>query len=1037
MKTATVTQRMCVRYATAFILACIGIAQIYAIEIAKPYSENVPRVHGFIKNNGQWPEHVLFGVRQRGANVWITTQGVTVDEYSIEGSLRKGRVQEEAFTGSARQSMQSCIMNSGSASTSVVFCKGTSTIITQSYAGIRCADVVPGVDAIYAIDQDGRVQRTLQATSPSKLQQLRTRIYGSAHEHVQEITPSTSIVYGAYIGGPQADVLAGIEILTNGEVVVTGSTTELSFPTTLGGYKNAVKGGIDAFIMRCDAKLQRVLTYTYYGGTSDDRVRDITVDASNNVYICGETTSNDLPTSNSATSRTYKTGIDAFAAKFDSTLTKLLTGFYHGGNRDDVARGIAVDDNGTIVIAGSTTSTVNLPNTMPATAALSWTFYPMMGNPEPITVTITSGRTNTGSTDGFVATFSGSGIMQQSRYYGKEGVDYFTAVAFDKSSNVYLTGSTTSTNFETVPVANAKWSGRLPYDRTYNGGTTDAFVVKFNSNLTYSQTDGITFSTFLGGNKDEEARSIEVDALGRIYITGVTTSTNLPAIGTLATLNMGLKDAFYAQFGADGGDITGCTYFGGSGNDELIGARLVPNSSNVLIYGSTQSADFPLEGQGARSERVGATDGFLSVINLGALSYSTLVVGSQTDTVVGAIADKLGDPFYAVNTTSNDLRTHDSSFAKTSEGLSGYVAKLAFGILELSSPTGGETVCVGGTRSISWSALGMADTTKFRIEYSPAGTGTWKDVVKSVGGRSYSWKVPALPNGPYVLRVSTIHGHVSELITPFTVSNPPSITSQPKNASACPGQPVTLSVSASGSGLKFQWRRAGVNIPNATDSTYTIASLDATSLGKYDCLVSGLCTPNATSQSATVSSATPTEITKQPQTNVTVTTGSPFTLSITAGGSDLTYQWFKNGSAITGATTAQYTVASAAKSDEGLYTCEVTGGCGKVTSSAATVVVEGGTSVDDDNLNGAAVRVLGPQPSSDNVSLFIELSAGEHVSLRMMDMRSNVVVTQEAGMLAAGQHTLSVPVSTCAAGCYILEVQMGPVRTQRSIIIQR
>lgn len=992
-----------------------------------------PNIVGFIKNSGQWPSNVLYCARLNNADVWITASGTVTDAYSIAETGRIGRVVSEMFVQGDCAAVKEYRRRSTS---NVTFMRGSDAYATYVVDSIEFADVVPGVTIKYSTTTEAEVVRSIYAQDAKSLAQLRIQVMGSSGQTRFEVTPPTSTVYGAFIGGPQADVVSAVELLTNSEVVVAGSTTELSFPTTLGAYSKTVKGSIDAFILRCDAKLQRVLSYTYFGGSSDERIRAMTVDAANNVYVCGETTSNDMPTTNSATNRTYKIGIDAFVAKFDSTLTKLLTGFYHGGNRDDIARGIAVDDNGIIVVAGSTTSTVNLPNTMPATAALTWTYYPMMGNPEPISVPITSGRTNSGLTDGFVATFTGSGIMQQSRYFGKEGTDFFTAVAFDKSSNVYLTGSTTSTNFETVPVANSKWSGRLPYDRTYNGGASDAFVVRFNSNLTYSQTDGETFSTFLGGNRDEEARSIQVDALGRIYITGVTTSTNLPAIGTLATNNVGKRDAFYAQFGADGGDITGCTYFGGAGDDELIGARLIPNSSNIVLFGTTESTDFPIEGQGARSERVGATDGFLSVISLGSLNYSTLVVGSQTDTVVGAVTDRLSDLFFAANTTSSDLRTHDSSFARNTAGHSGYVAKLAYGVLEINSPAGGETVCVGGSRSISWSALGMADTTKFKIEYSLAGSNGWKEIIKSVGGRSYSWKVPSLPNGQYVIRISTIHGHVSELLTPFSVSNPPSIVAQPKNVSACLGQPVTLSVEASGSGLKYQWRKAGVNIPAATEQTFTIASLDAAALARYECVVTGSCAPSVTSQSATVSAASPTEITKQPQSNVTVDPGTPITLTVIASGTNLTYQWLRNNQPIQGATAASYSVTSAAKSDEGVYVCEVSGGCGKVISSTSTVVVSGGTSVDDDVLQQSSVGIIGPQPASEMLYVQMRLNATHEVSARMLDLRSHSVASQDLGTLPSGQHTFAMPIRSCAPGCYIVEFKIGPEVIRYPVIVQ-
>ena len=1024
-----------------FVVRCLVVGMLatswLALHVRVSATQHTnPALIGMIQNKGQWPDHVLFAVRQNGADVWITRSGVVCDQYTVSNGMRTGVITHDIFSNVQFRAESADVVKAAD-NPIVTFCKAEMLTVCEVYQTVKFQNVVPGVNVSYSIGADNRLVRTIIASDHDALQRVRISTIGAAQNNVLDVTPPTSFVYGAYIGGSQADVMSCVDIMPNTDIVVAGSTTELSFPTTLGAYRNSVKGGIDCFVMRCNAKLQRVLSYTYFGGTTDEMVRALTVDANSNIYICGETNSSDLPTTNSATSRTYKVGLDAFVARFDSSLTKLLTGFYHGGNRDDIARGIAVDDNGTIVIAGSTTSTVNLPNTMPATAALTWTYYPAMGNPEPISIPITSGRTNSGTTDGFVATFTSSGIMQQSRYFGKEGADFFTAVAFDKSGNVYLTGSTTSTNFETVPVANAKWSGRLPYDRTYNGGVSDAFIVKFNQNLTYSQTDGETFSTFLGGNKDEEARSIQVDALGRIYIAGVTTSTNMPAIGTLSTLNAGKKDAFYAQFGSDGGDITGCTYFGGAGNDELISARIVPNSSNILLVGTTESTDFPMEGQGANNERTGATDGFLSVINLGTVAFSTLIGGNQADTVVGAVSDRIGNPFFVMNSTSNDLPIHDSSFQTTAAGHTGYIGKLAFGTLELASPSGGETICAGSSRSISWSCLGMPDTTKFKIEYSVAGSGSWKEVVRSVGGRSYSWKVPVLPNGMYVVRISTIYGHVSELTTPFMISNPPSIVGQPKNASACLGQSVSISVSASGAGVRYQWRKQGVNIAGATDSVYTISSLDANALGRYDCVVSGTCSPSVTSQQVTIAQATKTDITVQPVANTAIDMGKPFSLSVTATGSDLTYQWSKNNVLLPGATSSTYNVASAVKADEGIYTCEVTGGCGKITSSSATVVVQGGTSVDDAEMHNDQVQVVGPQPASIELNILVSLMQGSSVIARFMDLRSECVFAHDAGTLPAGLHSITVPVAGMLSGVYAVDIEIGGTHIRRSVIIQR
>lgn len=78
-------------------------------------------------------------------------------------------------------------------------------------------------------------------------------------------------------------------------------------------------------------------------------------------------------------------------------------------------------------------------------------------------------------------------------------------------------------------------------------------------------------------------------------------------------------------------------------------------------------------------------------------------------------------------------------------------------------------------------------------------------------------------------------------------------------------------------------------------------------------------------------------ITAQPQ-NASTTTDGSVTLSVTATGTDLSYQWRRNGTAITGATSSSYTLSAASYTDNGAqYTVVVSNAGGSVTSSAATV----------------------------------------------------------------------------------------------------
>ncbi|MBK7576211.1 MAG: immunoglobulin domain-containing protein [Ignavibacteria bacterium] len=92
------------------------------------------------------------------------------------------------------------------------------------------------------------------------------------------------------------------------------------------------------------------------------------------------------------------------------------------------------------------------------------------------------------------------------------------------------------------------------------------------------------------------------------------------------------------------------------------------------------------------------------------------------------------------------------------------------------------------------------------------------------------------------------------------------------------------------------------------------------------------------SQAAVVTIAPSTTITTQPVSQVVVQ-NTTLRLAVQATGGGLTYQWQKNGDPIPGATRSEYSVLAAALSDAGKYRCEVTGGCGTVTSDEIVVDV--------------------------------------------------------------------------------------------------
>jgi len=118
----------------------------------------------------------------------------------------------------------------------------------------------------------------------------------------------------------------------------------------------------------------------------------------------------------------------------------------------------------------------------------------------------------------------------------------------------------------------------------------------------------------------------------------------------------------------------------------------------------------------------------------------------------------------------------------------------------------------------------------------------------------------------------------------------PAITVQPTPATQtiCPGYTVTYSVTATGAGLTYQWRKNGVNMVNggnisgATSSTLTLTSVTAADAGTYTVVVSGTCPPSVTSNPAVLIIGTLPTITTQPAATTTVCQRYSTTISVVA-----------------------------------------------------------------------------------------------------------------------------------------------------------
>src|SRR5947208_1689619 len=191
----------------------------------------------------------------------------------------------------------------------------------------------------------------------------------------------------------------------------------------------------------------------------------------------------------------------------------------------------------------------------------------------------------------------------------------------------------------------------------------------------------------------------------------------------------------------------------------------------------------------------------------------------------------------------------------------------------------------------------------------------------------------------------------------------PAITTQPASQMVTADQTATFTVTATGTApLSYQWQRNGTAIGGATAASYTTPATTAADNGDQFTVVVSNAAGSVTSNAAalTVNSAplAPT-ITTQPASQ-TVTAGQTATFTVTATGTaPLSYQWQKNGTAISGATAASYTTPATMTSDSGAqFTVVVSNAVGSVTSNAAALTVN----------SAPLAPTITTQPASQTVS---------------------------------------------------------------------
>ena len=299
-------------------------------------------------------------------------------------------------------------------------------------------------------------------------------------------------------------------------------------------------------------------------------------------------------------------------------------------------------------------------------------------------------------------------------------------------------------------------------------------------------------------------------------------------------------------------------------------------------------------------------------------TYTVVAMGADNGALFGVI---VSDQYAKVTSNSAKLTVTSAQVAPS-----------------ITTQPASQSIVSGQTASFSVVATGTAP-----LSYQWQKNGT---AINGATSATYTNKVTDSDNSSqFAVIVSNVVGNVTSDSATLTVSAAPvapSITTQPLSQTVAAGQMAAFSIVAAGTPpLSYQWQKNGVAVSGATSTTYTNQAVGTDSGSQFTAIVTNS-VGNATSNPATLTvtpiSVAP-SITTQPASQ-TVIAGQTATFGVVASGTPpLSYQWLKNGTAISGATSTTYTNKVADSDNSSQFTVTASNAVGTVTSDSATLTV--------------------------------------------------------------------------------------------------
>ena len=488
------------------------------------------------------------------------------------------------------------------------------------YQAITYNNLYPGIDVRYYTNS-GRLKYDIIVHPGADLTPLAIKYDGTDGLVVkdEELVIKTSVGNVRELSPYAYQVVKGLKKEVGCRFKVSGNTVRFA----LGDYSKSDVLVIDPTLVFS----------TFTGSTADNWGYTATYGADGSFYAGGIVFEDGVfPTNPGAFQTSYGDGEndDEGLLGFDIGIMKLspdgrnrVYATYLGGSKNEYPHSLVADNEGNLVIAGRTTSVgqtnssdnypIKSPNSVPGKkydivlTKLNATGTDLVGS------IVIGGAENDGVN--IAPKYQGGGALPAESLRRNYGDDSRSEVVLDNAGNIILASCTQSGNF---PLTAAF--------QTAFGGKQDGVIIKVTPDLS-----SILFSSFLGGNNDDAAFCLAINAVdNNIYVGGNTLSNNLPGnkAGVLqSAFQGGLTDGFVSIISPDGSSLLKTSYFGTAGNDMLYGIQFDRFGFPYIMGATTGSwpvINAPYSVDGSKQ--------FISKLqpNLSAYEYST-VFGTKSD----------------------------------------------------------------------------------------------------------------------------------------------------------------------------------------------------------------------------------------------------------------------------------------------------------------------------------------------------------------------------------------------------------------------